>query len=76
MSALKKIEEKHRAIERQVMAANHPAMLALSEDVVKLARALDHALEWLHEEGCDCGISELGTCGLCVAERTLEEVAG
>jgi hypothetical protein len=46
-----------------------------SHHVVKLARALTHALEWMREEGCDCGTDEPGTCALCEAERVLEEVA-
>lgn len=66
MSALKKIEERYP----------YDSQIPAHSDLKKLARALDHALEWLRELGCDCGVDESGTCGLCVAERTLEEVAG
>ncbi len=77
--ALKRIEEKladlRRDIDRDPYDPGLPAVEGALEDVVKLARALDHALEWLREEGCDCG-DEPGTCALCEAERTLKEVAG
>lgn len=40
----------------------------------KLAEALRHAVEWLQEEGCDCGVGEAGTCALCEALALLATV--
>ncbi len=69
--ALKRIEDQWGQYERDGIWPEE-----ISETVVKLAQALDHALERMREEGCDCGTDEPGTCALCGAERTLKEVAG
>jgi hypothetical protein len=36
-----------------------------------LRAALEHAVEWLDEQGCDCGTDEPGTCALCEANAAL-----
>lgn len=40
----------------------------------ELIAALEHAVEWMDEDGCDCGTDEPGTCGLCHANRALKKV--
>jgi hypothetical protein len=43
----------------------------LEADVERLRGALRHAVEWLDEQGCDCGTDEPGTCALCEAHAAL-----
>jgi len=40
-------------------------------EVERLRAALRHAVEWLDEQGCDCGTDEPGTCALCEANAAL-----
>ena len=72
MSALKRIEEKHRE--------THPQHADASSDVVKLARALRSLCKSLILPGGDCSLcrtkDHLPHCAVVKAERTLEEVAG
>ncbi len=46
---------------------------ALAAENRRLREVLEHALEWMGEDGCDCGVDEPGTCGLCRVERALAE---
>jgi len=51
-------------------AASRPAPMELSERTM-VCSALEHAIEWMSEDGCDCGTDEPGTCGLCEARAAL-----
>jgi len=51
-------------------------LATLRERVEELESALEHAIEWLAEEGCDCGTDEPGTCALCEAQAALGEREG
>ena len=39
--------------------------------LARVVEAMEHALEWLEEEGCDCGTDEPNTCALCHAKAVL-----
>ena len=45
----------------------------LEEENERLRAALIPAVEWMREDGCDCGTDEPGTCALCLALRPSEE---
>ena len=47
------------------------ALAEADADVERLRAALRHAVEWLDEQGCDCGTDEPGTCALCEANAAL-----
>lgn len=48
-----------------------PADAQLLASAPRLRAALEHAIEWLDEQGCDCGTDEPGSCALCEARAAL-----
>jgi hypothetical protein len=37
----------------------------------ELEEAMTHAVAWMELDGCDCGVSENGSCALCVCKSLL-----
>ena len=46
-------------------------IVSLEARLARVVEAMEHALEWLEEEGCDCGTDEPNTCALCHAKQVL-----
>jgi hypothetical protein len=52
---------------------------ALKRELEQISLKLLHAeglikssIEWMEEDGCDCGVGEEGTCSLCLAKEWLK----
>ena len=40
----------------------------------KFIQSIESAIEWMEEDGCDCGVDEQGSCALCLCKKVTDEL--
>ncbi len=75
LSAAKAVRDMLTEQRGELRRENEALKRELEQVSLRLSRAeglIKSSIDWMEEDGCDCGVGEEGTCSLCLAKEWLK----